>query len=368
MPASKITDVKIISGDETYHGWPTVGRRRNGELLAVVSAGREEHVDPFGKLYLYRSSDSGATWSAPRILVDGPYDDRDAGIIETSRGTLLVNWFNSLAWLNYLYRQETGQIDWVSPETCARWRPTRDRLATTVKPRIELGDWMIRSTDGGKTWSERYATGVNSPHGPIELKSGRLIYAGKRTVEPRLWTRGSAHEQGNVGVSISDDDGLTWNWHGEVPFTPGHTTDSYHEPHLAEAADGTLIMHIRNHNAPWQGETLQSESSDGGRTWSVPHGIGIWGQPAHLLRLANGRLLTTYGYRRNPFGNQARISADCGKSWSKALIISSDGEGPDLGYPSTAELEDGTFVTVWYEHMRVARRAVLRQARWRLEG
>ena len=368
MPTLKIIDTQIIRDDETYHGWPTIGRRRNGELLVVASAGREDHVDPFGKVYLYRSADAGITWASPRVIVDGPYDDRDAGVIETSRGILLVNWFNSLAWLNYIYRQEIGQIDWIAPGICARWRPLRDRLAETVNPRHELGDWMIRSTDGGTTWSERIATGINSPHGPVELKSGRLIYAGKRTTEFKLRVRGSAHEQGNVGVSVSDDDGRTWEWHGEVPFAQGHTADSYHEPHLAEASDGTFIMHIRNHNAPWQGETLQSESCDGGRTWSAPHGIGIWGQPAHLLRLSDGRLLTTYGYRREPFGNQARISADCGRTWSQPMTVSADGAGPDLGYPSTVELDDGILVTVWYEHMKAAGRAVLRQARWRMEG
>ena len=34
--------------------------------------------------------------------------------------------------------------------------------------------------------------------------------------------------------------------------------------------------------------------------------MGVWGLPSHLLRLRDGRLLMTYGYRRAPFGNQAR--------------------------------------------------------------
>ena len=39
--------------------------------------------------------------------------------------------------------------------------------------------WMIRSPDGGVTWSARYDCLVNSPHGPIQLSDGRLLYAGK---------------------------------------------------------------------------------------------------------------------------------------------------------------------------------------------
>ena len=33
-----------------YVGWPTVCCRANGELLAVFSGDRDEHVDPFGKV------------------------------------------------------------------------------------------------------------------------------------------------------------------------------------------------------------------------------------------------------------------------------------------------------------------------------
>ena len=41
--------------------------------------------------------------------------------------------------------------------------------------------------------------------------------------------------------------------------------------------------------------------------------------------------------------------------------------GGDLGYPSTVELDDGTLLSVWYEQLKGFPKAVLRQARWRLE-
>eukprot|EP01031_Cornospumella_fuschlensis_P006265 gene6265-7792_t len=70
----------------------------------------------------------------------------------------------------------------------------------------------------------------------------------------------------------------------------------------------------------------------------------------------------TYGHRRAPFGNQARLSTDNGKTWGEAMILSGDGKGGDLGYPSTVELADGSFLTVWYESMKEPEKAVLRQA------
>lgn len=135
-----------------------------------------------------------------------------------------------------------------------------------------------------------------------------------------------------------------------------------------EARDGTLLVHIRNHNAQNNGETLQCGSRDGGKSWSTPHPIGVWGLPSHLLRLRDGRLLMSYGYRRAPFGNQARLSSDNGKIWSEPLVISDDAPGGDVGYPSTVEMPDGSFVTVWYESMKSPARAVLRQAKWSISG
>jgi hypothetical protein len=75
----------------------------------------------------------------------------------------------------------------------------------------------------------------------------------------------------------------------------------------------------------------------------------------------------TYGHRRAPFGNQARISDDGGKTWLEPMIISGDGAGGDLGYPSTVELADGTLLSIWYEVIKGLPHAVLRQAKWKLE-
>src|SRR5512145_1255904 len=68
-----------------YAGWPTMARRKNGELLLVWSGGREGHVCPFGRVDLMRSHDEGKTWTWPETVMDCPIDDRDAGILETAK-------------------------------------------------------------------------------------------------------------------------------------------------------------------------------------------------------------------------------------------------------------------------------------------
>ena len=85
----------ISQQPEYYCGWPTLTRRSNVELMVVWSGGREAHVCPFGRVDMMRSMDNGKTWSWPRTLLDGPIDDRDAGIVETAKGSLLVTTFTS---------------------------------------------------------------------------------------------------------------------------------------------------------------------------------------------------------------------------------------------------------------------------------
>ena len=360
-PRANVQELKVISHQShLYHGWPTLARRRNGQLLLVWSGGRDEHVCPFGRVEMMRSDDEGKTWTWPRVLIDNAIDDRDAGVLETASGAILVTTFTSLAYEPRLKKAETMKPDdkgaW-SEEKLKGWRAVHDRIAPG-KHSSQLGRWMIRSTDGGLTWTPPYDSLVNSPHGPVQLSDGRVLYAGKS-----LWTG-----QVRVGVCESTDDGKSWRWLADIPVREGDDLKSYHELHAVEAADGRIIVHIRNHSKANHRETIQTESADGGKTWSTPHPIGVWGLPSHLLRLKDDRLVMTYGHRRKPLGNQARVSSDHGRTWSEPLILDGKAVSGDLGYPSTGQLKDGSLLSAWYERMKGSRKAVLRQARWTIEG
>jgi hypothetical protein len=359
-PKAEVLETKVISHQpELYNGWPTVARRKCGQLLVVCSGGREAHVCPFGRVEMMRSDDEGRTWGWPCVLLDTEIDDRDSGVLETAKGSILVTTFTSLAYESYnLAKAEKikpGEPGAWAPERLARWQAAHNRLPAEKRKEM-LGEWMLRSTDGGATWSAPYRCQVNSPHGPFQLADGRVLYAGKE-----LW-----HGDHRNGVCESKDDGQTWQWLATIPTREGDRPDDYHELHGVETTDGRLVVQIRNHNKQNSGETLQTESSDGGKTWSAPHTIGVWGLPSHLLRLQDNRLLMTYGHRRPPYGNQARVSEDGGRTWSEPMILSGDGLGGDLGYPSTVQLKDGSLLSVWYEAMKGYRGAVLRQARWKL--
>ena len=358
-PKAIIEETKLISWKPPlYHGWPTIARRKNGELLVVWSGGREAHVCPFGRVELMRSQDDGQTWRWPQVLLDGPIDERDAGVLETTKGSILVTTFTSLAYQALLDTAEKltpGQPGAWEELKLREWRAVHHRISAEQR-QADVGTWMIRSTDGGVTWSARYEVPVNSPHGPIQLADGRLLYCGVELWKPER----------RVGACHSKDDGLTWEWLSTIPTREGDNSREYHELHAVETAKGRLIAHIRNHNKANDREILQTESDDGGVSWSTPHPIGVWGFPSHLLRLKDGRLLMSYSYRRPPLGNQARVSSDDGKTWSEPITINADAHSGDMGYPSTVECDDGTLVTVWYELLKDSPNAQLRQARWRL--
>ncbi|MFN0166162.1 MAG: sialidase family protein [Bryobacteraceae bacterium] len=358
-PTARIEAITTISMRPLYyHGWPTLARRSQGELLAVCSGGREGHVCPFGWVEMMRSRDDGRNWSYPEILMDSAIDDRDAGVCETAKGSILVTTFTSLAYQPLLEKAEAlpsgSEKAWPGAQL-RRWQAAHRRLDSGPRKAL-LGTWMLRSADGGETWSAPFRVPVNSPHGPTALSDGRVLYVGKQ-----LWSQ----ERRN-GAAESADDGQTWRWLSEIPTRPGDDRANYHELHAVETADRRILAQIRNHNSTNERETIQCESSDGGKTWSVPRPIGVWGLPSHLLKLRDGRLLMTYGHRRKPFGNQARLSEDHGRTWSEPISLSTEGAGGDLGYPSTVELADRTLLTLWYERLAESPRAVLRTARWSL--
>lgn len=359
----------VSHNTERDAGWPTVGQLEGGRLMLVYSGNREAHVDPYGRVEMMHSDDDGETWSQPVVLWDFPdVDDRDAGIIQLQNGDILVNWFTNQAW-PFHFDREREQIDaaigagtafesratgkWDDPRRVEEWEAAMERLPEGFDEPLGIRCWMVRSTDGGETWSEAWEVPIDSPHGPFQTGEDRLLFPGKTRPE------------GMPAVFESFDNGGTWELLAEIPAAEGDDPTAYHELHGIEAADGTLIVQIRDHNTRPR-ETLQTMSHDGGRTWSDPESIGVLGFPSHLLRLHDDTLLMTYADRTPPRAVYARLSHDNGATWSGHFPVEDTVATWDFGYPSTVQLEEDKFLTVWYETLDDYTPSVLRQATWRL--
>lgn len=338
---------KTLKDIPTYQGWPTIVRTRDNKLIAVCSGNRQKHVCPFGRVWMFISADEGKSWQGPTALSEGPLDDRDAGICEAADGSLLVTYFTSTA---AIFRG-------------SKLNPKWKEIAASINLltlREEHAFWMRRSTDGGKTWSKKYRVPVNSPHGPTLMKNGKLFFAGQKAGPASGQMIGTPY----YSAAFSEDNGRTWKELSSIPLPAGHDRTKIHEAHGIEAPDGTLIVQYRNHFSSGMGETWQTESADGGKSWSKPHFV-CKGFPTHLQIFGKDKLIMTYSYRSKPNGIRARISHDSGKSWSDEIILTDDAKSWDFGYPSTVEMADGTLFTLWYENP--GRAAKLRMLRWKIE-
>ncbi|MCD6506233.1 exo-alpha-sialidase [Candidatus Poribacteria bacterium] len=93
-------------------------------------------------------------------------------------------------------------------------------------------------------------------------------------------------------------------------------------------------------------------SDDNGRTWRYMNrpveNTGRGGNPPSMIKLQDGRLCLTYGYRGVPYGIRAKLSEDDGKTWGEEIILRDDGGNYDLGYPRTVQRSDGKIVTLYY--------------------
>jgi hypothetical protein len=359
QPRAEIVWTKVLCKEPgRYIGWPTVCCRKNGELLAVFSGDRDEHVCPFGKVQMVRSKDQGMTWSPAVNISNTPLDDRDAGIVELPNGDLVVSWFTSLAYQGSI--RDRAKLKPGSPHFY--WWLHDEKIPAAVK-RDGLSYFTMRSSDGGKTWDAGVRTPGTAPHGPITLKDGRLLYVGITYSGHFGIYSGPTNE---ISVAESRDQGRSWQRLGAVDLPEGEKIGNFHEPHAAEAADGRLVAQIRYEG---KGKQLwQSESADGGKTWAVAHPTELAGLPPHLIRLRDGTLLSVYGRRFGAFGEYACLSGDGGRTWDVANEIKLAGHfDGDLGYPASVELPDGRILTVYYQAEKKGEKTCLTGTLWKMK-
>jgi len=84
-----------------------------------------------------------------------------------------------------------------------------------------------------------------------------------------------------------------------------------------------------------------------------------------MIRLRDGRLCLTYGYRDAPYGMRARLSSDEGATWGEEIILRDGGGNHDLGYPRTVQRADGQVVTVYYWNDRPDGERYIAATLWR---
>lgn len=390
---------RVLFKDSThYASFPRVRRMRNGDLLLqyydLPDAVRAQHPDihphyQFGShIVVLRSRDEGETWQ--RSLADEwPADWHQSDVThlrpgEPYREPAAPNWQSAAELEDGTIIHSAGGLLWarnpddlrLPPEIAeapvqapdgwyrtyvhglvarcrfadGRWHKELFplRVPPYVRPQwgwaypqrtpdgaliaIMLGEhpdhpdrkpgtlFAARSTDNGITWA---AQGIISPH----VFRGSMLAAG----DPAAATQGNPD--------------YTWALCEEVNavLTPGGRLVTLHRTEGMPGTPWRLVWHV-------EGFVYQADSLDFGQTWQPAHKTPMWGHPAHLLMLADGRLVCVFGYRRPPFGIHACISDDEGQTWDyeNVRILRSDGAVTDIGYPNSVQLQDGRIFTTYY--------------------
>ena len=207
---------------------------------------------------------------------------------------------------------------------------------------------LLTSRDGGKSWGHRHKLGKDDKIGhlmgpvknkPIQLADGTI-----------LCPSSTEHKGWRVHFEATQDFGKTWKVIG--PINDGKEFGAI-QPSILTYADGRMQVMCRSQ----QRVVTQSESNDGGKTWSKMT-ASILPNPnagTDALTLKDGRQLIVYNHTtrglRFPSGRNmlnVAISND-GKKW-KPLLTLERAKG-EYSYPAVIQSKDGK-VHITYTYLR----------------
>ncbi|MFH1498701.1 MAG: sialidase family protein [Verrucomicrobiota bacterium] len=311
----------------------TVGveRTRGGRLWASwVGGGDNENAF----LVLAISDDDGATWSAPRLVID----PHDASLPMSCSVISGVPWLDPQGCLWLFFSQSVGYFDGRMGIWAARCdQPDADSPTWTPAERIwhgfalnkptvlSTGEWMLPAA----LW-------------PRELLGCGMVESAAGSPFLDAFHELDAYRLGNV--LVSRDEGRTWERRGGTAFP---CAVDFIEQMVVEKRDGSLWMIVRTlTEGMWQ-----SVSRDGGVTWSTGEPWLPHVNSRHFIRrLSSGRLLLVkHGVPVNTRPSSrshlaAYLSDDDGVTWQGGLVLD---EREGVSYPDGALSPDGTLYVTY---------------------
>ena len=233
--------------------------------------------DPRFVNLMARSRDGGQTWLTPRVVPG--YDMTGVecpSVTQLAMGdVMLVQWryvWYPIETARKLWQRPGNDLDlhllagpdWMGTRTIsdADWDETPFPWA-----RGDAGVFISLSSDDGATWDSTVRAPTApfrrdySPRPPTQLSDGTVLLA-----------LDSHDERGILYVLRSEDHGMTW----ESPPTVVAANRPLAEPTILALPNGPVIVHSRD-----EATSLihQHISLDGGHTWAPPEVTPIWGVP-----------------------------------------------------------------------------------------
>ncbi len=338
-------DLVVYRDDKFYSAFPSIVRRRGGELIVAFRRAPERrwlgeknvsHTDANSYLVLVRSRNDGQTWSpTPELIYAHPFGgSQDPCMLQLRDGTLVCTSYGwTLLNADYAARMTNASL--------------QDSFGF-------LGGYVLRSKDAGHSWqgpwlpphiSSDPTTDIFGQPVPAynrgamcEGKDGRLYWVVAASTGPKPW-RSETH------LLISSDQGESWKYSSPV------ATDSkvqFNETSLYETPKGDLVAFLRTEN--FNDHTAIARSTDHGKSFQPWQDAGWQGHPHYALRLPDRRVLLVYGYRHAPFGIRARVlDAECTNfATAEEIVLRDDGGNGDLGYPWATLISKHQALVVYY--------------------
>lgn len=261
------------------------------------------------------STDNGASWGEPNLLLTLPKADANWGL-----GEVLVDRNEEF----HLFFMITGN----NTPASAKGEQERPLIGELVGSRIDIG--YVRSSNHGTTWTNPrvlwigYTGALNSV---IQTDTGSILLPFSYLTKRNWGNRGQGVAaftfmgQYDSTVLHSEDDGATWSLSNSLTVPVPDIVSAYGavEPVVVQLKDKRVWMLIRTQ----MGRFWESFSRDGAH-WSEPQPTDILSSdsPAGLVRLSDGRIVLFWNDSlRYPYaygGRQvlhAAISADSGRTW-----------------------------------------------------
>ncbi len=340
----QVKHVTVFAEPGRFGGWPAnhgiwIWPDQNGrdEILVGFSKGYHKDLGPdrhaidrerAEEHLLARSTDGGQTWAIENPAERGaliPAGKALHGVVPPG--------LREKPWQDC-----PGGIDFTHPDFAMTLRMTD----------VDAGpSRFYYSIDRGKTWLGPFRLPLFGQRGV----AARTDYIVNGPSDCMLFLTASKPngQEGRPFCARTTDGGKTWNFVSWINENPDGFAIMPSTVRLG-ASELLSAVRCRAGQRRWI-ETYRSK--DDAQSWqfdTVPAPDLGEGNPPSLIRLADGRLCLTYGYRAAPFGMRARLSRDGGRTWEPEIVLRDNGGGRDVGYPRGVQRGDGKVVTVYYIH------------------
>lgn len=233
------TDVTVVAAHDKGGGYgdPALGvDPASGDLVCVMTHGEglwEAVPGSHAYITVSRSSDGGATWSAPQ--------DITPNLFSQTAGEAPIQAISAFATSGKLLTTRDGDMWFVLVA-----RPD-------IKKWSKLCNYVCHSSDGGHSW-EAYPTTVDTDADEsklVELPDGKLLMSIRN------------RRKGYRKFAVSEDRGKTWS----NPVKSTTLPDPACNGEIISLADGTLLHSINDSHTERTAVSLFA-SRDNGNTWS----------------------------------------------------------------------------------------------------